>query len=173
MNTSELHASDYHQYYQPYIAALGQADLMDQMRRQWSNFPEFMKSIPEEKWHFAYSQDKWSIAEVLIHVLDAERVFQYRALRIARGDQTPLPGFDQDAYVPNSGAKDRSKESIIEEYRAVRQASISLFTTFDSDILKLKGMASNAPVSVGALGFIICGHQKHHRNIIRERYLQL
>jgi hypothetical protein len=107
-----------------------------------------------------------------LHVIDAERVFQYRALRIARGDHTPLAGFDQDAYVPNSGAGKRSRESIIEEYRAVRQATISLFSTFDAEALNQRGTASKSEVNVAALGFIICGHQKHHRNIIRERYLK-
>jgi uncharacterized damage-inducible protein DinB len=172
MNTSNLQPGDYNPYYQPYIAALGEADLMDTMRRQRNNFPEFMESIPDDKWQYAYAQGKWTIAEVLLHVIDAERVFQYRALRIARGDHTPLAGFDQDAYVPNSGAGKRSRESIIEEYRAVRQATISLFSTFDAEALNQRGTASKSEVNVAALGFIICGHQKHHRNIIRERYLK-
>lgn len=144
---------------------------MDTMGRQLNNFPEFMASIPVEKWHYSYAEGKWSIAEVMLHLVDAERVFQYRALRIARKDQTPLSGFDHDAYVPVSGAGKRSRESIIEEYKAVRQASISLFSTFDAEVLQRKGKASNSAISVGALGFIMCGHQKHHRNIIRERYL--
>ena len=172
MNTSNLQPGDYNPYYQPYIAALGEADLMDTMRRQRNNFPEFMENIPDDKWQYAYAKGKWTIAEVLLHVIDAERVFQYRALRIARGDHTPLAGFDQDAYVPNSGAGKRSRESIIEEYRAVRQATISLFSTFDAEALNQRGTASKSEVNVAALGFIICGHQKHHRNIIRERYLK-
>ena len=171
MRTPELTSVDYHSFYQPYIDAVGDVDLMEMMRRQLENFPKFIQSIPDERWHTAYGPSKWTIAEVLQHVVDAERVFQYRALRIARNDQTPLPGFDQDAYVPFSGAEKQTKESMIEAYRAVRQSSLSLFATFDREILGRKGISSNATVSVGALGFIICGHQKHHRNILRERYL--
>lgn len=171
MKTSELTSADYNSFYEPYIDALGEVDLMDQMQNQLGNFPQFMESIPVALWQRSYSPGKWTIAEVLLHVIDAERVFQYRALRIARKDQTPLAGFDQDAYVPNSMANERSKESIIAEYKAVRGASISLFKTFKREQLMLHGTASKAQVSVGALGFLICGHQKHHRNIIRERYL--
>lgn len=172
MKTSELASSDFHPFYQPYIDALGEVSLMEIMRNQLENFPNFVKSIPADKWHYTYALGKWTIAEVLMHVLDAERVFQYRALRIGRGDKTPLPGFDQDAYVPNSGAHDRSQESVLDEYRAVRQSSISLFAGFSREVLGWQGTASQATVSVGALGFMICGHQKHHRNILRERYLK-
>lgn len=172
MKTSALPPGDYNTFYQPYISALGETDLMEIMQGQLGNFPEFMASIPEAKWQFAYGKDKWTIAEVLLHVIDAERIFQCRALRIARHDKTPLAGFDQDAYVPNSGARQRSRESIVAEYKAVRKASISLFSTFNAKTLNLKGTASNSAISVAALGFIICGHQKHHRNIIRERYLR-
>jgi uncharacterized damage-inducible protein DinB len=172
MKTSELTESDYHPFYQPYIDTLGDVELMDMLGNQLTNFPKFIENIPESHWQSAYSLGKWTIAEVLVHVLDAERVFQYRALRIGRKDQTPLPGFDQDAYVPHSGARQRSKASVIDEYKAIRGSSISLFANFDRDHLNLQGTASNAKVSVGALGFLICGHQKHHRNVIRQRYLQ-
>ena len=172
MNTSILTSGDYPAFSQPYISALGDADLMETMGRQLHNFPEFLESIPDAKWYFAYAREKWTIAEVILHIIDAERIFQYRALRIARKDQTPLAGFDQDAYVPNSYAGQRTRKSITEEYKAVRQATLSLFETFDDEVLRRRGTASNSPVTVGALGFIICGHQKHHRNIIRERYLK-
>jgi len=112
------------------------------------------------------------VAEVLIHITDTERVFQYRALRFARKDKTPLPGFDQDAYVPFSMANTRSIDAVINEYKSVRQSTISLYETFDEAVLKQIGIASNADMSVGALGFIICGHQRHHRNILKERYLK-
>ena len=173
MKNSELVQGDYHPFYEPYIKALGDVDLMEQLRKQKENFPQFVGSIPEDKWHYSYGEGKWTIAEVLVHILDAERVFQYRALRFARNDQTNLPGFDQDAYVPNSGADKMTKEEVIEEYRVVRASTIALFSHFDRDILKKRGRANNAEMSVGALGFIICGHQRHHRNVIRSRYLEL
>jgi len=172
MKTSQLSKSDYSAFYQGYIDTLGDADLLETMQRQVHNFPQFIQSIPDNRWQYAYGPDKWTVAEALLHVIDTERIFQYRALRIARGDNTPLPGFDQDAYVPNSGAARRSKESILEEYQAVRASTLCLFKSFGEEQLLLRGTASNALVSVGAIGFIICGHQRHHRNIIRERYLQ-
>lgn len=171
MRRSELTAGDYNPFYQTYIDTLGDVELMDMHQRQLQNFPEFIESIPDSKLNYAYGEGKWTIAEVIIHIIDTERVFQYRALRFSRGDMTPLPGFEQDDYVPNSNAHRRSKESIIEEYKAVRKSTISLFANFDRQTLRIKGVASNSEMSVAALGFIISGHQKHHRNIIRERYL--
>lgn len=171
MKTSELSRTDYNPFYHTYIEVLGEVDLLDMMQKQLGNFPEFIKSVPESLLHTAYAEGKWTIAEVLLHVIDAERVFQYRAFRIGRGDQTPLPGFDQDAYVPRSRAGSRDKNSLISEYESVRMASLSLFRNLDESQLKQYGTISNARISVAALGFIICGHQKHHRNIIRQRYL--
>ncbi|GGD38361.1 DinB family protein [Muriicola marianensis] len=171
MKTSQLTSSDYNPYYKAYIEALGEVDLMKTLKKQVENYPQFLGSIPEDKLNYSYAEGKWTVAEVLVHVLDSERVFQYRALRFARKDETPLPGFDQDLYVPASGANHRSIESIIEEYKAIRRSTIALYESFEEGVLKRRGVASNSTMSVGALGFIICGHQKHHRNIIRERYL--
>ena len=171
MQITELAKGDYHPFYEPYVQALGNVELMEMLEKQYQNFPQFLGSIPEEKLEHRYAEGKWSIAEVLVHILDAERVFQYRALRISRGDITPLPSFDQDKYVPQSNATGRSLESIIEEYKSVRMSTLTLFRSFPEKILHRKGTASNAIVSVGALGFLICGHQKHHRNVLRERYL--
>ena len=173
MKNSELVKGDYHPFYEPYIHAFGEVELMEQLSRQKENFPQFIASIPEDKWHYSYGEGKWTIAEALVHILDAERVFQYRALRFARNDSTNLPGFDQDAYVPNSGAAQMSKEDVIEEYRAVRASTVALFSQFDQETLKRRGKANNAEMSVAALGFIICGHQRHHRNVIRSKYLGL
>lgn len=171
MRKSELKTTDYSAFYQTYIDALGDVELMDIHQRQLQNFPEFIESLPDEKLNYAYDEGKWTVAEVLIHLIDSERVFQYRALRYARGDKTPLPGFEQNDYVPSSYADRRSKESITEEFKAVRKATIALFSNFDRQTLQMTGFANNAEMSVAALGFIISGHQRHHRNIIRERYL--
>lgn len=171
MRRSELATGDYNLYYQTYIDTLGDVALSDIHQRQLQNFPEFIESIPDSKMNYSYDEGKWTIAEVLLHIIDAERVFQYRALRFSRGDMTELPGFEQDDYVPRSNAGRRSKESILEEYKAVRRSTIALFSNFDRQTLQIKGVASKSEMSVGALGFIISGHQKHHRNIVRERYL--
>ncbi|MGB5369322.1 MAG: DinB family protein [Flavobacteriaceae bacterium] len=171
MRSIALPTADYNPYYQTYIDKLNDVDLMVMMQNQLGNFPEFISSIPDEKWTYAYGLDKWTIAEVLLHVLDTERVFQYRALRFGRNDSTPIPGFDQDQYVPESNANERSKESIIEEYRSIRKSSITLFSSFDEVILKRWGTANGFKMSVAALGFVMLGHQKHHRDVIRARYL--
>lgn len=132
---------------------------------------DFMKSISTNKLQFAYDDGKWSVAEVLVHLIDTERVFQYRALRFARNDATSLPGFDQDAYVPHSKANKRNLDSILKEYLAVRKATISLFESFDDEMMCRGGMASNSFMSVRALGFLICGHERHHKQILESRYL--
>ena len=171
MTRSELQFAEPLPFYKNYIDLSGDAELSDMLQKQLANFPEFIESIPDNKWNYAYAPEKWSIAEVLVHIIDSERIFQYRALRFSRNDATILPGFDQDAYVGPSKAERRSKESVLEEYRAVRKSTLSLFANFDRSDLEKTGTASNLSWSVGALGFVICGHQKHHRNIIRERYL--
>jgi hypothetical protein len=171
MRTSELKLPEQFPFYKTYLDTLGDIELMDMLRRQLVNFPEFINSIPDSKMDFAYALGKWTTKEVLIHLLDTERVFQYRALRFCRGDQTPLPGFDQDLYVAGLNAKKYSKESIVEEYKIVRKSTIALFANLDRKSLERKGTASNIEWSVAALGFVICGHQKYHRNIVRERYL--
>ena len=171
MKPSELQTGDYNPYYKTYIDKIGDADLLASMEKQLNNFPKFIASIPDDKWHYAYGEDKWTIAEALLHIIDTERIFQYRALRFSRNDESHLPGFDQDLYVPQSNANNRTKESVIKEYSAVRQSSLALFASFDDATLHRRGTASGSQMSVAALGFITLGHQRHHRDIIRERYL--
>lgn len=171
MVLSELPTSEYNPFYQTYIMALGNVELLEEIKNGKDAFLSIFKEIPEEKLNYAYAEGKWSLAEALVHMIDTERIFQYRALCIARNDKTPLPGFDQDNYVPFSNAANRSKLSLIREYKAVREATISLFTSFDNDAIKRVGLASGSKMSVRALGFIICGHQAHHLRIIQERYL--
>jgi len=171
MVLSELPSSEYNPFYQTYIMALGDVELIEELKRGKSAFLSLFEEIPEEKLNYAYAEGKWSLAEVLIHMIDTERIFQYRALCIARNDKTLLPGFDQDAYVPYSNAANRSINSLIAEYTAVRDSTISLFNSFDDEAIKRVGTASGSKMSVRALGFIISGHQAHHVQILRERYL--
>lgn len=170
MKVSELEHNDCSDFYKKYIATLGEVELLAVLKRQLNDFPDFLKNISKEKLQYAYAEEKWTVAEVVQHIIDTERVFQYRALCFSRNDQTPLPGFDQDTYVPESNANNKTIENLIEEYRSVRSSTVSLFTHFDSAVLKRSGFASNAPMSVGATGFIICGHLGHHNKILRERY---
>jgi len=172
MKNSELKKEDFHPFYGPYIATLGDVELVEILKRQLENFPSFISSIPEDKFHYSYGEDKWTVTQVLVHILDTERVFQYRALRFARNDKTPLPGFDQDMFVSESKAENWSREELIEDYRIIRKSTIALFEKFSDADLKRVGIASDSQMSVAALGFICCGHQKHHRNVLRERYLK-
>ncbi|MGB5507383.1 DinB family protein [Robiginitalea sp.] len=171
MRLSELKDGDCPAYYKPDLEVLPEASLVELMERQMGNFPEFIRSIPEDMLSHRYAPGKWSVAEVLMHVLDTERIFQYRALRLGRKDATPLSGFDQDNYVPESLAEARTIEDLVREYMVVRESSLLLFKSLPSGRLLFKGNASGQDISLGALGFIICGHQKHHRNILRQRYL--
>lgn len=130
-----------------------------------------LQSLPVDIWKKRYAPGKWSVAEVLLHLMDSERIFAYRALRLGRGDTTPLPGFEQDDYVPHSDADKRTAASIVEEYLAIRNATIELLKNFTPERWSGRGLASGHEVTVRALAFIIAGHEAHHLQIIRERYL--
>jgi hypothetical protein len=127
--------------------------------------------VPDARGHIAYAPGKWTLNESLQHVVDAERVFTYRALRIGRGDITPLPGFEQDDWVPLSGANNRRLSEIVDEFTAVRASTIALFGGLPSEAWDRRGTASGHPVSVRALAFKCAGHALHHEGIFREKYL--
>lgn len=171
MLLSELPTSEYNPFYHTYVMALGDVDLLDELRNGKQVLLSLLEEIPEEKLTYAYAEGKWTLAEALVHMLDTERIFQYRALCIARNDKSEFPGFDQDAYVPVSNANNRSKKDLIDEYVAVRDSSITLFASLDEEALIRVGVASGSKMSVRALGFITSGHQAHHVRILRERYL--
>jgi uncharacterized damage-inducible protein DinB len=171
MLRSELPSSEYNPFYHTYLLALGDVDLIQELNRGKDELITLLEEIPESKLVYSYGEGKWTLAEVLLHIMDAERVFQYRALCFARNDQTPFPGFDQDEYVPHSNAASRTKASLVKEYSAIRESTLCLYNSFDKDILKRVGVASGSRMSVRAMGFIISGHQAHHVNIIRKRYL--
>ncbi|NKI32217.1 DinB family protein [Croceivirga thetidis] len=171
MRASEVGEGEYNPYYKGYIAAAGDGNLLDLLKEGVASFIDFIESIPEDRLNYRYQDSKWTVAEVLVHLFDAERVFQYRALRFARNDNTPLTGFEQDDYVPASEASKRSKASLISEYQSIRESTLTLFETFDSEKLKRSGQASGSNMSVRALGFVIVGHQNHHQQILKERYL--
>jgi len=132
---------------------------------------KLIQSIPEKKLYYRYAEGKWTIKEILVHIIDDERIYCYRALRFARKDSTELPGFEQDDYAASSGANERSIESILHEFETVRKATISLFENFPEEVFTRLGTANGNKVSVRALGYHIAGHEMHHRNIIKERYL--
>ncbi|MDT5268049.1 MAG: hypothetical protein QOH49_235 [Acidobacteriota bacterium] len=132
---------------------------------------DFILSLPEERLSFRYAEGKWTIKEILAHIIDDERIYAYRALRFARNDKTELPGFEQDAYVLYSGANERSIKDLLDELTTVRQATLSLFEGLDGAALMRTGMADGKIMSVRAAAYHIAGHEMRHLNIIRERYL--
>ncbi|HEV7373265.1 MAG TPA: DinB family protein [Pyrinomonadaceae bacterium] len=132
---------------------------------------DFILSLPEEKLLHRYAEGKWTIKEILVHLIDDERIYAYRALRFARNDKTELPGFEQDDYAIQSGANERDVKDILKEFTTVRNATISLFEGLDRKALLRAGVASGNIMSVRAAAYHIAGHEMRHINIIRERYL--
>jgi uncharacterized damage-inducible protein DinB len=166
-----LEINEFSPYYENYIKLVPGTDINKELIRQKEELLHFYKSIPVFKQEYKYAEGKWTIKDIILHLIDAERIFAYRALRISRSDTTPLPGFDENDYVSMANANDREFESLLSEFETVREATISLFASFtDLDLLRL-GTASNASVSVRAIGYIILGHELHHKNVILERYL--
>ena len=166
-----LQPNEYASYQMNYIRLVPEADILVGLHNQKREILHFFKSIPIFKQEFKYAEEKWTIKDILLHLIDSERIFAYRALRIARNDATFLPGFEENSFVDAANANVRNFETLLEEYDNVRAASISLFKTFTvEDLLKI-GHASNASVSVRGIGYCILGHELHHKNIIIERYL--
>lgn len=164
-------AGEFAPFYQTYVGKVPEGDVVQILQDLKAPTLEFLQQLSPEQWLHRYAADKWSIKEVLVHLLDTERIFAYRALCIARKDQTPFPGFDQDAYVPASKSDERSIDSLLGEYVAVRDATIHLFSNFAADMWAHVGTASGVSVSVRALAYITAGHEIHHVQIVKERYL--
>jgi hypothetical protein len=172
MLISKPDASEYPPYYTPYIQQAEDTDLITALKKSEKELIELIHLIPEDLGDYRYEREKWSIKEVLIHLNDAERVFAYRALRFARNDKTELAGFDENAWVPESNAHQRTLKDILKEHAYVRQGTISLFENITDQMALRKGLANGKEISVRALGFIICGHAVHHARVVRERYLK-
>jgi len=132
---------------------------------------DFIQSISEDKLTYRYAENKWTIKEILVHIIDDERIFAYRALRYARNDTTELPGFEQDDYALNSFANERDMKSLIDEYKSVRDSTIAFFHGLDDKVLIRTGIAEGNIMSVRAAAYHIAGHESHHINIIKEKYL--
>ncbi|UFH45725.1 DinB family protein [Flavobacterium galactosidilyticum] len=171
MKASQLPVKEYAEYFFPYISVLGDVTLIEELEISLHEFIRFVQNIPMDKFDYRYAEDKWTIKEIIQHVIDTERIFAYRALRISRNDQTPLPGFDENEYSNNTEANKRGLQDLLTELSAVRHSNIFLFKSFSEEQLQRTGIASNAGISVRAIGFIMIGHQKHHQNIFEERYL--
>ncbi len=141
------------------------------LQTEFEKMKLFLLSIPENKWEYRYAEDKWTLKEMLVHMIDTERIFSYRALRIARNDSTPLPGFEQNDYVPFSNANGRRVDDMLKEFEAVRSSTYLLFSGFDNTAWDRYTLVDNHPVSVRAILYLVIGHAKHHLKVIREKYL--
>ena len=159
------------QFYHNYIGMVKEDDLMQAFKTNTNSFLTFLETIPVEKHDYRYADEKWTIKEIIQHLVDAERVFSYRALRFARKDNTHLPGFNEVLFARNAKTEKRNWQELVEEFKAVRKATELLFSSFDDEQSEAEGISNNASIYLRAIGFVCVGHCYHHQNIIRERYL--
>jgi hypothetical protein len=162
--------SEYAPYYAGYVERVPDGDLLAQLRRQIQDTRALLRDLPPSRAVHRYAAGKWSVAEVVGHLADAERILSYRALRIGRGDGTPLASFDENAYVPAGGFDHRTLPDLVDEFTAVRAATVALLGGLPGDAFARSGTASSRPVTVRALAYTIAGHELHHVAILRERY---
>ena len=158
-------------WYHNYINLVPEDEITEAFKNESVSFVRFLETIPADKYDYRYAEGKWTIKEVLQHIIDSERVFAYRALRFARKDATALPGFDENQFAAAAKADTRSWDKLVEEFKVVRRSSELLFNSFDEEQLESNGISSNSPNYVLAVGFIIIGHAMHHQKIVREKYL--
>ncbi|NUO82016.1 DinB family protein [candidate division KSB1 bacterium] len=162
--------SEYNPYYEKYVSKIAEGDVLALLQAQNEATVRLLNKVPESHAAFCYAPEKWSIKEVVGHLCDTERIMSYRALRIGRGDATPLPGFEQDDYVQAAQFDSRTLADLVNEFQLIRQATLALFRAFDETALLRTGTANNSPASTRALAYIIAGHEKHHVQVLRERY---
>lgn len=163
--------NEYPEVYQGYLDLVKTDNIIKELRDQVLNIQAIISTIPEEKEDYAYAPGKWSIKEVLGHIIDAERVQGYRAMRFARKDKTELPGYDENMFVANANFKKQTLYGLGHEFAIVREANLALFKVWDEEALNQIGRGNNLNVSVRAILFMIAGHATHHINVIKEKYL--
>jgi len=158
----------------PFLNYINKAEDKEVLKAITANtkaFKKLLKRIPSKKRNYAYAEGKWTIKQSLQHIIDAERVFSYRALRAARLDATPMPGFDENNWAAAANQSDRKWKVLVDEFASVRAATEYLFGSLGDKELVFEGMASNLPINALALGYVIAGHAQHHIDIFKERYL--
>ncbi len=164
-------ANEFAEYYNTYISLIDGDGVMPVLDAQSAKLRAVFSTVPEEKGTFAYAPGKWTLKEALSHLIDGERIFSYRVLRISRGDETPIEGFEQDGYIENSNANNRSFADLLDEFDLQRKANLLMLNNLDEAASLRMGNASNSPISVRALTYIMAGHVQHHLDVLRERYL--
>lgn len=171
MTQKRPQTTDFAPHFAKYIMLVPDGDLVEILEAQQRNTRLLLESLTDEQANFRYAPDKWTIKQALGHMNDAERVFSYRLLRIARGDQTPLPGFEQDEYIEPSGAASRKLADLLDEFGAIRRSTIALVRSLDDAAWLRRGTASGNSISALSLALIIVGHERHHQKIFEEKYL--
>jgi hypothetical protein len=172
LTTSRPGADEYSPDFAGYVARIGDdEDIVGVLSDQLDEFLDRFGGVPAARGDYCYAPGKWSLKEVVGHLADTERVFAYRALRIGRGDTIPLPSFDDQAWVAEMGAGDRTLADIVEEFGVVRRASLALFRHLPSAAWSRRGIASGHPASVRALAYVVGGHARHHLEVVEARYL--
>ncbi|RYZ21727.1 MAG: DinB family protein [Chitinophagaceae bacterium] len=160
------------EYYHRYVRQVEQYDLAGALRFRRDTILPLLRALSGEQWDYAYAPGKWTIKELVLHVIDTERIFAYRALRFSRHDKTPLHSFDENLFAENSEAARRSPASLLRELETVLDSSDTLFESFSDAQLDREGIASDNPVYVRGIAYILCGHVLHHTGVLKERYLQ-
>ena len=163
-------AAEYPAWYGAYVACVPDGDIVTVLRRGGEELASALGAIPESSGGHRYADDKWTVRTLLGHMVDAERIFAYRALRIARGDTTPLPGFEENDFARTAGSDARTVADIVSELFVVRDGTVRLFQSFPDDAWVRSGTVNNGQVSVRALAYIIAGHATHHRSVLKDRY---
>lgn len=164
-------SGEYAPYYGNYISLMTGPDIKGDLARQPDELRQVLSGVPDEKGAYSYAPGKWSIKELLSHIIDGERIFAYRVLRISRGDATPIEGFEQDDYIANSNANARTFSSLLDEFELQRRSNLLMLEKVDDAASARMGTASENPVSARAVIYIMGGHVAHHLNILKERYL--
>jgi hypothetical protein len=170
-NMNRPEKTEYDPYYERYISLVADSDIIGTLGAQSTHLQDIFIGVTEEKGEFRYAEDKWSIKELLGHLIDGERMFAYRLFRISRGDETPIEGFEQDGYIENAHSNERSFADLLEEFSLLRRANMIFFKNLDEAAWSRMGTANNVKISVRALVYIMAGHIEHHLAILRERYL--
>lgn len=166
--------NEYAPYYKRYInpIEINGKTIITNLHESQEEFDSVLRNISTNKHDFAYAEGKWTLKELIQHIIDTERVFCYRALCFARNDKSALPGYDQDVFVANDTANSRDFIDLLDEMQVLRQSTIQLFESFPDDVLTRIGTASDTKMSVRAIGYLFSGHQMHHLNVVKERYLE-
>lgn len=166
-------ANDEHlPYFSMYIDRVADGDIVATLEKQLPQTLKFLRSIPESRVDYRYAPGKWNIREIVGHLSDGERVFQYRAFRFSRADETPVPGFDENLYVANAPFSGMSMQDLISEFEHLRLASIRLFSGMNAEAMTRRGTANGAGISVRAIAWVMAGHVDHHEEVLRNKYLQ-